>query len=75
MVMLLLASIVLVTVPVSPVVMTVPVTAGKVIVPDAVAGALTKMVPEVEPRITMPVASTSMPFLIFRAIAYPLRAC
>jgi hypothetical protein len=72
--MLLLASIVFVTVAESPLVMTVPVTDGNVMVPDAADEALIRIVPDVSPRMTMPVASTSMPFLIFSAITYPLRA-
>ena len=60
----LLTSIELVTVALSPVVITVPDVLGKVTVgAPPVAEALTRMVPEVVPRITMPEASTSIPFL------------
>jgi hypothetical protein len=48
------ASIVFDTVPVSPVVTTIPVTAGNVIVPEAAAVATTVVVPDDEPAIVNP---------------------
>jgi hypothetical protein len=55
------AIIVLVTVPVSPVVTTVPVVAGRVIVVVPAAAAVTRVtVPDVEPAISIPVEPTSI---------------